>query len=87
MIWPNGKKADSCFEVYINHTINSLRRLKDCIVANLNNKIPCDKIKIYDYKEIEIDDADIAYLSNNQTLYVSLDGILNLNKDLYSLLL
>lgn len=78
MIWPNGKKADSCFEIYINHTINSLRRLKDCIVANLNNKIPSDRIKIYDYKEIEIDDADIAYLSNNQTLYVSLDGIKNL---------
>lgn len=74
MIWPNGKKADSCFEIYINHSINSLRRLKDCIVANLVNKIPSDKIKIYDYKEIEIDDADIAYLSNNQSLYVSLDG-------------
>lgn len=79
MIWPNGKKADSCFEIYINHTINSLRRLKDCIVANINNKIPSDKIKIYDYKEIEIDDADIAYLSNNQTLYVSLDGIFKIN--------
>ena len=48
--------------------------MKDCIVSNLSNKIPSDKIKIYDYKEIEIDDADIAYLSNNQTLYVSLDG-------------
>jgi len=48
--------------------------LKDCIVANLQNKVHSDRIKIYDYKEIEIDDADIAYLNNNQTLYVSLDG-------------
>lgn len=43
-------------------------------MANIHNKVPSDKVKIYDYKEIEIDDADIAYLANNQTLYVSLDG-------------
>ncbi len=48
--------------------------MKDCIISNLNLKISLDKIKIYDYKEIEIDDADIPYLINNQTLYVSLDG-------------
>jgi len=41
---------------------------------NLNNKWPFDKIKIYDYKEIELDDADINYLHDNQTLYVSFDG-------------
>ena len=38
-----------------------------------------EKIKVYDYKEIEIDDADIPYLTNKQTLYVSLDGKLNDN--------
>ena len=52
-----------------------MRRLKDCIILNLNNKFTYDKIKIYDYKEIELDDADINYLHNNQTLYVSFDGI------------
>lgn len=74
LIWPNGKKHDSCFEIYVNHTVNSLRRLKDFIVMNLNNKYTSDKIKIYDYKEIELDDADINYLHDKQTLYVSFDG-------------
>ena len=31
-------------------------------------------MKIYDYKEIELDDADIEYLHDNQTIYVSFDG-------------
>ena len=48
--------------------------MKDCIISNLKYKIPSDKIIIYDYKEIEIDDADVPYLYYNQTLYVSLDG-------------
>lgn len=41
-------------------------------------KLSYEKIKIYDYKEIEIDDADIPFLNNKQTLYVSLDGIYNI---------
>ena len=40
-----------------------------------------EKIKIYDYKEIEIDDADIPFLNYKQTLYVSLDGIFNERKE------
>ncbi len=35
-----------------------------------------DKIIIYNYNGIEIDEVDINYLTNNQCLYVSLDGIL-----------
>lgn len=42
---------------------------------NINTKCSPEKIKIYDYKEIELDDADINYLQDNQTLYVSFDGI------------
>ena len=37
-------------------------------------KLSYEKIRIYDHKEQEIDDADIAYLHNNQIIYVSLDG-------------
>ena len=69
---------------HINKTINSLKRLKDFIVHKLQMKISLDKIKIYDYKEIEIDDADITYLHNNQTLYVSFEG--KLKKILFFLL-
>ena len=58
----------------MNETVNSLKRLKDCISQNLNQKFSYDKIKIYDYKEMELDDADIEYLQDNQTIYVSFDG-------------
>jgi hypothetical protein len=85
LIWPNGRKADSVFEIYINQSVNSLKRLKDCIFSNINNKCSYDKIKIYDYKEIELDDADIAYLHNNQTLYVSFDGINFIFDNIYNL--
>ena len=80
LIWPNGTKIESCFEIFINQTVNSLKRLKDFILSKLNNNYTYDKIKIYDYKEIELDDADILYLHNNQTLYVSFDGIIILLK-------
>lgn len=33
-----------------------------------------DKIRIFNNKGIEIDDADIPYLQTDQILYVSLDG-------------
>ena len=46
----------------------------DCISNNLNQKFSYDKIKIYDYKEMELDDADIEYLNDSQTIYVSFDG-------------
>ncbi len=31
-------------------------------------------MKIYNYKGIELDDADIEYLQHRQTVYLSLDG-------------
>ena len=73
MIWPNGRKADCCFEIFINLSVNSLKRLKDCILAHIS-KVPSDKLRIFNHKGIEIDDADISYLNNNQLLYVSIDG-------------
>lgn len=57
----------------MNSGLTSLKRLKDYI-CNYLNKSYSDKIKIYNYKAVEIDDADIGYLQNNQVLYVSLDG-------------
>lgn len=78
MIWPNGRKADYCFEIMLNQSVNSLKRLKDSIIAHIS-KVPSDKIRIYNHKGIEIDDADIIYLVNNQTLYVSVDGIYIIN--------
>ena len=42
-------------------------------MANVS-KCQLDKIRIFNDKGIEIDDADISYLHSNQILYVSLDG-------------
>jgi len=50
-----------------------LKRLKDSILAHIS-KVSSDKLRIFNHKGIEIDDADISYLLNNQLLYVSLDG-------------
>lgn len=62
------------FEVEINPSIKSLNRLKSIILKNLNLSINLEKVKIYSQKGIEVDDADIEYLSDNQTVYLSLDG-------------
>lgn len=62
------------FEIKITNTVNSLKRLKDCILSH-TGKCSLDKIRIFNNKGIEIDDADICYLSSDQILYVSLDGI------------
>lgn len=58
-----------------------MKRLKDCIL-NQTQKCPLDKIRVFNNKGIEIDDADISYLSSDQILYVSLDGknIINIYK-------
>ena len=39
-------------------------------------KCSLDKIRIFNTKGIEIDDADISYLHTDQILYVSLEGML-----------
>lgn len=75
LIWINGGNVDETFYCSINKTINSLRRLKDKILSYINMNTNIDKVKIYNYKGIEIDDADIEYLKSNQILYVSLNSI------------
>ena len=70
----NGKKYDKMFEMYLSSSINSLRRLKDTILSIIKVNIQTEKLRIFNYKGIEIDDADIDYLSNGQYIYISLDG-------------
>jgi len=55
-------------------SINSLKRLKDSLLSSLDIQSPTDKIKIYNYKGLEIDDADIEYLKDKQILYLALSG-------------
>jgi hypothetical protein len=59
----------------MNSSTNSLKRLKDIITSHLNiDRQYSDKIRIFNYKALEIDDSDIPHLEDNQVLYVSLDG-------------
>lgn len=70
----NGKKYDKSFLLQVSRSINSLRRLKDSILNHLKSNANPEKVKIFNYKGIEIDEADIDYLSDGQYFYVSLDG-------------
>lgn len=69
---------DSAFEIKINKSVNSIERLKNIIISNyLQNKYrKTEKTIIYSYNGLELDDADINYLENNQVLYLSVDGMM-----------
>jgi hypothetical protein len=60
-------------KIKINPSINSLKRLKDAINYNIKD-YKISNIKIYNHKGLEIDNADIDNLLNNQVIYVALDG-------------
>lgn len=40
-------------------------------------KMNTEKVKIYNYKGIEIDDADVEYLKDQQVLYLAINSILS----------
>ncbi len=78
IIWLNGKKVDTTFVIYINQNVNTMKRLKDVIISALDYpRQYIDRIIIYNYKGLEIDEIDLPYLNNDQILYVSLDGKIN----------
>lgn len=70
----NGKKYDKSIDVILSPSVNSLKRLKDSIITSLRLSINSEKLKIFNYKGIEIDEADIDYLLDGQVLFISLDG-------------
>jgi serine/threonine protein kinase len=75
IFWINGKDEESTFEIKISEDINTIKRLKDIIFYEKKiSKSLYEKIKIYNHKGMEIDDFDVIDLSNNQILYLSLDG-------------
>lgn len=59
--------------IKINHSINSLKRLRDTINNNIKD-YKVSNIRIYNHKGLEIDNADIDNLLNNQVIYVALEG-------------
>ena len=71
--WVNGKTEKSLFTLKINQKINTLKKLKEYINYEKNTK-SIEKIKIYNEKGMEIDDADVENLINDELLYISFDN-------------
>ncbi len=71
--WINGKTEKSLFTLKINQKINTLKKLKEYINYEKNTK-SIEKIKIYNEKGMEIDDADVENLINDELLYISFDN-------------
>jgi hypothetical protein len=63
------------FKIQLDDSVNSLRRLKERALEKLHKINYADRAKINNYKGFEIDDNDIQYLNDNDSLYLSLDGI------------
>ena len=72
--WINGKTEKSIFPLKITPKINTLKKLKEYINYEKNSTKSIEKIKIYNEKGMEIDDADVENLINNELLYISFDN-------------
>ena len=75
LIWLNGKTEKNAYELKIPKEINSLKKLKDLIIYEKKySKSSFNKMKIYNNKEIEIDDTEVGNLQPNDILYLDLEG-------------
>ena len=75
LIWQNGKTEKSIIEILITKEINTYKKLKEAIIYEKNlPKSLYEKMKIYNNLEIEIDDTEVENLTQNDILYLSLDG-------------
>ena len=75
LIWLNGKTEKNAYELKIPKEINTLKKLKDLIIYEKKySKSSFNKMKIYNNKEIEIDDTEVGNLQSNDILYLDLEG-------------
>ena len=75
LIWLNGKTEKNAYELTIPKEINTLKKLKDLIIYEKKySKSSFNKMKIYNNKEIEIDDTEVGNLQPNDILYLDLEG-------------
>ena len=66
-IWKNGKNVDSCTKLKISDEINSIFKLKELILISRNkiNNIAPDKIRLFNQKGFELEDADLKLLKDS----------------------
>jgi len=76
--WINGKPSENQFKItYNKESITDLKRLKEQIISSNkfdSSSSSINKMIIYNYKGIQIDDDEVPYLNENTILYISLDG-------------
>ena len=75
LILLNGKTEKNAYELKIPKEINTLKKLKDLIIYEKKySKSSFNKMKLYNNKEIEIDDTEVGNLQPNDILYLDLEG-------------
>ena len=74
-IWRNGKHADSCFKIKITQDINTISKLKELILFTKNKvNYPQDKVRLFNHKGIELEDADLKLIKDSPLIYLSYDN-------------
>ncbi len=72
--WVNGKNEKHIFSINLKQRINNLKKLKEYINLVKHFTKNFEKMKIFNEKGMEIDDTDIEHFTNNELLYLSIDG-------------
>ena len=74
-IWRNGKHVDSCFKITITPDINTISKLKELILFTKNKvNITPDKVRLFNHKGIELEDADLKLIKDSPLIYLSYDN-------------
>jgi serine/threonine protein kinase len=74
-IWRNGKHADSCFKIKITQDINTISKLKELILFTKNKvNYSQDKVRLFNHKGIELEDADLKLIKDSPLIYLSYDN-------------
>ena len=74
-IWRNGKHVDYCFKIKITPDINTISKLKELILFTKNKvNITPDKVRLFNHKGIELEDADLKLIKDSPLIYLSYDN-------------
>ena len=74
-IWRNGKHVDSCFKIKVTPDINTISKLKELILFAKNKlNIAQDKMRLFNHKGIELEDADLKLIKDSPLIYLSYDN-------------
>ena len=74
-VWKNGKNVDSCFKIRVTNEINTISQLKELILFKRNKvNITPDKVKLFNHKGLEMEDADLKLIKESPLIYISYDN-------------